>query len=76
MKIALIEVEAERRLVLHRERIAGRGVRADTLTHGWCRCSTHTTNLTEYSIMQTRRHTDIQTYRHTSDTDTRAGPST
>jgi len=30
-------VEAERRLVLHRERIAGRGVRADTLTHGWCR---------------------------------------
>ena len=52
-------------MVLHRERIAGRGVRADTLTHGWCRCSTHTTNLTDHPNMQTRRHTDIQTYfRH------------
>jgi len=30
-------VEAERRLVIHRERIAGRGIMADTLTHGWCR---------------------------------------
>lgn len=30
-------VEAERRLVLHRERIASRGIMADTLTHGWCR---------------------------------------
>ena len=48
-------------MVLHRERIAGRGVRADTLTHGWCRCSTHTTNLIDYPNMQTRRHrhTDI-----------------
>lgn len=30
-------VEAERRLVNHRERIAARGVQADSLTHGWCR---------------------------------------
>ena len=31
------KVEAERRLVIHRERIASRGIMADTLTHGWCR---------------------------------------
>ena len=30
-------VEAERRLVIHRERIARRGVTADSMTHGWCR---------------------------------------
>merc|ERR1712127_807125 len=30
-------VEAERRLVVHRERLVRRGVGADTLTHGWCR---------------------------------------
>ena len=31
------KVEAERRLVIHRERLANRGIMADTLTHGWCR---------------------------------------
>lgn len=30
-------VEAERRLVRHRERLVTRGVPAETLTHGWCR---------------------------------------
>merc|ERR1719285_1320020 len=30
-------VEAERRLVVHRERLAARGINANTLTHGWCR---------------------------------------
>ena len=30
-------VEAERRLVVHRERLARRGIQADSLTHGWCR---------------------------------------
>jgi len=30
-------VEAERRLVIHRDRIARRGISADSLTHGWCR---------------------------------------
>jgi len=32
-----VQVEAERRLVNHRERLAARGVQADSLTHGWCR---------------------------------------
>ena len=30
-------VEAERRLVRHRERLVTRGIPAETLTHGWCR---------------------------------------
>merc|ERR1712037_265284 len=29
--------DAERRLVIHRERLAKRGIGADSLTHGWCR---------------------------------------
>merc|ERR1719334_2612814 len=30
-------VEAERRLVVHRERLVRRGIAANSLTHGWCR---------------------------------------